>query len=344
MENNSEEIMVSVICLAYNHESFIRQALDGFVNQKTSFKFEVIIHDDASTDNTADIIKEYEEKYPNIIKPIYQIENQYSKKIGITPTYILPKARGKYLAWCEGDDYWIDNNKLQSQVDALEKNNNCSSCITKVESITLNGKEKGVFFPVKDFKTGIILSDDIVNYCLNPAKLNGFPLQISGFMLKREVYYEYIHNPPFYKPFFEVGDIPLFLYSGLVGDAFYIDKVMSHYRTENPNSWIGRTGAMLNEKAKYFIRKAKAYEEFDKFTNRKYHEHAMKAVGYSLTSSYLLTNALKMMKSEEMKEYYDMLSLKQKLRLYIFYYFPWSEKPIRKLLKILRRIKWNLKT
>ena len=126
---DENDIKVSVYCLAYNHEKFIRNTLDGFVSQKTNFKYEVIIHDDASTDNTTNIIREYEEKYPDIIKPIYQTENQYSKGIGIIPNYIVPRIRGKYVAACEGDDYWCDDYKLQKQFDYMEKHSECSMCV-----------------------------------------------------------------------------------------------------------------------------------------------------------------------------------------------------------------------
>ena len=112
--------LVSICSITYNHEPYIRQCLDGFMMQKTNFPFEVIIHDDASTDKTADIIREYEAKYPDIVKPIYQKENQYSKGVEICGTYVYPKARGKYIAVCEGDDYWTDPYKLQKQVDFLE--------------------------------------------------------------------------------------------------------------------------------------------------------------------------------------------------------------------------------
>ena len=128
VNKKSENIIVSVLCTAYNHESFIRQCLDGFVMQKTNFRFEAIVHDDASTDGTAAIIREYAEKYPDIIVPIYQTENQYSKKIGIYKTFLYPKAQGKYIAICEGDDYWTDPYKLQKQVDILENNPDCSFC------------------------------------------------------------------------------------------------------------------------------------------------------------------------------------------------------------------------
>lgn len=114
--------LVSVSCCTYNQEQYISEALDGFIMQKTNFPFEVIVHDDASTDKTADIIREYEEKYPLIIKPIYETENQYSKHDGSIGKILQKVRKGKYIAICEGDDYWIDENKLQMQVDFLENN------------------------------------------------------------------------------------------------------------------------------------------------------------------------------------------------------------------------------
>ncbi len=114
--------LVSIRCTVYNHEPFLRQCLDGFVMQQTTFPFEAIVHDDASTDGSAAIIGEYAEKYPDIIKPIYETENQYSKHDGslakIMNAAIHPAA--KYIALCEGDDYWTDPQKLQIQVDFLE--------------------------------------------------------------------------------------------------------------------------------------------------------------------------------------------------------------------------------
>jgi glycosyltransferase involved in cell wall biosynthesis len=123
-----EPLVISICCITYNHEPYIRQCLEGFMMQKTNFPFEVLIHDDASTDGTADIIRRYESKYPDIIKPIYQKENQYSKGVEISSTFNYPRAKGKYMAVCEGDDYWIDPLKLQKQVDFLENNPEYSMC------------------------------------------------------------------------------------------------------------------------------------------------------------------------------------------------------------------------
>lgn len=118
-KGDSNAPLVSICCITFNHESYIEQALDGFLLQKTEFPLEILIHDDASTDKTADIIKEYEKKYPKLIKPILQTENQYSKGVDVFRLN-AQRAKGKYIAICEGDDYWTDPQKLQIQVDFLE--------------------------------------------------------------------------------------------------------------------------------------------------------------------------------------------------------------------------------
>lgn len=122
------EPVVSICCLTYNHILYIRQCLDGFMMQKINFPIEILIYDDASTDGTQGIIREYEKKYPDIIKPIYQKENQYSKGIKVSLVYNYSRAKGKYIALCEGDDYWTDPYKLQKQVDFLESHPDYVMC------------------------------------------------------------------------------------------------------------------------------------------------------------------------------------------------------------------------
>ena len=129
MENSMQPTVI-VWCLTYNQKDFIRDALDGFVMQQTSFPFEVVVHDDASTDGTTNIVKEYAERYPEIIKPMVEKENQWQKG-GLKHIISIMNEqhrRGKYIAFCEGDDYWTDPNKLQRQVDFLESNLDYSMC------------------------------------------------------------------------------------------------------------------------------------------------------------------------------------------------------------------------
>lgn len=133
--------LVAIHCLVYNHEPYLRDCLEGFVMQQTNFPFVAVVHDDVSTDGSAAIIREYEEKYPDIIKPIYETENQWRKG---TLTKVMDAAidatGAKYVAFCEGDDYWTDPLKLQKQVDFMEANPECGLCYTDYSKCNLGGE------------------------------------------------------------------------------------------------------------------------------------------------------------------------------------------------------------
>lgn len=139
------EIMVSIVCDVFNHEHYLRQCLDGIIMQQTDFAFEILIHDDASTDKSVEIIQEYVDKYPHLFKPIYQKENKFSKGISIWKDIQFPRAQGKYIAMCEGDDYWTDPQKLQKQVDFMEANTEYSMCFHKVEVLSHNSNDIGLY-------------------------------------------------------------------------------------------------------------------------------------------------------------------------------------------------------
>lgn len=159
--------LVSICCLTYNHGPFIGKCLDGFLMQQVDFPFEILIHDDASMDRTQEIIKEYQARYPEIIKPILQTENQYLKGVrGISLHFNFPRAGGKYIALCEGDDYWTDLYKLQKQVDFLENNPNFS--------LTCGG------FIKKNVKSGVESVDIIDEIELFPRRReNGFEFSLN---------------------------------------------------------------------------------------------------------------------------------------------------------------------
>lgn len=143
METKENPVMVSISCITYNQEKYIRDALNGFVMQKTNFRYEAIVHDDCSTDHTADIVREYAEKYPDIIKPIYEEENQYSKGVNSQMgAKIDAMTHGKYIALCEGDDYWTDPLKLQKQVDFLESHPEYSMCFHRTRTKAEGHRDK----------------------------------------------------------------------------------------------------------------------------------------------------------------------------------------------------------
>lgn len=259
--------LVSICSITYNHEPYIRQCLEGFLMQKCNFNFEVLIHDDASTDSTADIIKEYEAKYPHLIKPIYQTENQYSKGIMISPTFNWPRARGKYIALCEGDDYWTDPLKLQKQVDFLEANEDCSLCFHPVKMIFVNNMKRSfVKRPKKiprDNKFGI--KDAILGG-------GGFTPTNSMFFKKSflEEIPEWMTNAP-------VGDLPLMLLLSSNGKIGYVKDLMSVHRVFVKGSW---TSSLYNDKLKrkdHYTRSLKMWDEFDLWTDRNQHLYIVMA-------------------------------------------------------------------
>ena len=159
--------LVSIRCLVYNHEQYLRQCLDGFVMQKTNFPFEAIVHDDASTDGSAAIIREYAEKYPDIIKPIYETENQYSKHDGSLARAMdaAMHPASKYVALCEGDDYWTDPEKLQIQVDFLESHPDVGLVYTSADRFD----QKRSQFSLMGFGRPVESFDDELrhNECIN---------------------------------------------------------------------------------------------------------------------------------------------------------------------------------
>ena len=184
--------------------------------QKTTFPFEVLIHDDASTDGTAGIIKEYEVKYPNIIKPIYQKENQYSKGIKISPTFQYPRAKGKYIALCEGDDYWIDPYKLQKQVDFLETHSEYGLCYAKAKCFN---QEKQQW----EGKLG----EDYVSF-ENLLCENTIPTLTV--MFRKILLFQYYREIDICKMNWKMGDYPLWLWIAEKSKLYFQSQTVAVYR------------------------------------------------------------------------------------------------------------------
>lgn len=216
--DEKEEILVSIHCCAYNHEKYIAQCLEGFIIQKTKFKFEAIVHDDASTDGTASLIKEYACKYPDIIIPIYQKENQYSKcKYNISK--IMDECtRGKYIAICEGDDYWVDPYKLQKQVDLLEANPQYGLCYTKSK----------VYNQIKEKMEKTILGSENISFENIMLYGNGIPTLTT--MFRKNLYFDYQNDVQPEKQNWLMGDLPMWLWFTANTQVGFIDEPTTVYR------------------------------------------------------------------------------------------------------------------
>ena len=214
--------LVSIRCTVYNHEPFLRQCLDGFVMQQTTFPFEAIVHDDASTDGSAAIIREYAEKYPDIIKPIYETENQHSKHDGsigrIMDAAMHPNS--KYVALCEGDDYWTEPNKLQMQVDIMEANESIGLVHTLArvydqQSGTFNENLWG--WPLNSFEDELIANRPVtLTTCFR-----------KDLFFKARLYFQ---NHRAQHKIWKMGDYPLWLFMSYYSKAYLIEKPTGVYR------------------------------------------------------------------------------------------------------------------
>lgn len=253
-----EDIMVSIICLTFNHEKYIKDALEGFINQDVNFKYEVLVHDDASTDKTAQIIREYATKYPDIIKPVYQTENQYSKGVSIISSFLLPLANGKYLAFCEGDDYWCDVHKLQKQIDFLESNNDFVVCTHNTEWILVDSYKKGAKYVFEDKE--LKLEDCVMR--------GSQSFHTSSVVVRKETY---LSRPDFTKSIKSVGDYPLSIWYALCGRIYYYGRVMSTYRQGTEGSWTKRIGDNREKKQIIIEYAIKMLELADDYSNHKFH-------------------------------------------------------------------------
>jgi len=207
--------LVSICCIVYNHEKYIRNAMEGFLAQKTSFPIEIIIHDDASTDRTVEILQEYASKYPEQIYPIYQKRNQYSQKIKPWPNFVFPRARGSYIALCEGDDFWTDPLKLQKQVEYLEAHPEASGCFHNAK-ILKDEPDNELFInsevSERDFLIDDLFADWFIPTCSMVCR--------RGALLNLPKWINYtIH-----------GDLSMWLHLAKAGSLHYLPDVMGVYR------------------------------------------------------------------------------------------------------------------
>lgn len=236
VEINKEEqpLMVTIRCITYNHEPYIRQCLEGFIMQKTNFRFEAIVHDDASTDETANIIREYAEKYPDIIKPIFETENQYSKLDGSIQRIMSEHIHGKYVAMCEGDDYWVDPLKLQKQVDFLESNPKYSMCAHNA-FVFYQQKNDVCLFNKTSYSGELSVHDAI----------HAWKIPTASILVLSEIAKEY----PSWLAVIYSGDYSLILRTLLKGKIYLNSDIMSVYRV----SYVGYSASALYKGKNIFM-------------------------------------------------------------------------------------------
>ncbi|MBQ2822327.1 MAG: glycosyltransferase [Thermoguttaceae bacterium] len=249
---------LSICCITYNHGDYIRKTLDSFLMQKTNFSFEVLIHDDASTDGTADIIREYAARSPEIIKPILQKENQFSKGIiTVNKFFNFPRIRGQYVAICDGDDYWTDPMKLQKQVDFLEAHPDYTICFHPVNVHFENQPERKEIFP----------SEKRIN---RGKEFTLDELVAGNFIQTNSVVYRWVipekESLEAFPPGIIPGDYFMHLMHAKHGKIGFINERMGVYRRHDGGVWQGEP--ILKYGSKHY----RFYECADKLLDYRFHD------------------------------------------------------------------------
>lgn len=316
------EIMVSINCITYNHESYVADAIEGFLMQKTNFSYEILIHDDASTDGTQKIIREFELKYPDLIKPIYRTENQYSKGVEVD-RFNRERAKGKYITICEGDDYWTDPYKLQKQVDFMQKHPECSLCVHAAYTVQSDRNKLGL--PIRPNHGNKV-------FTVGEVIRGGGGLFATNSILYRAIFDnnrpEFFENAP-------VGDYPLVIYLALRGSVYYLDEFMSAYRADVPGSWTNRVLlSNIDNYIAHFDAIADMLQDINEYSGYKYDTSIKETIKHNKFHVLLKQGVYREAKKEIFKEFYSELEWIDKIKIFVKQHFPG-------IAKILFKIKWG---
>lgn len=300
-------VLVSINCITYNHEKYISKAIDSFLSQKVNFKFEILIHDDASTDKTVEIVKEYEQKYPDIIKCIYQIENQVSQ--GKKASLINDKrSKGKYIAYCEGDDYWTDTNKLQKQIDYMESNPKCTLCFHNAEIVNDMGKRINKRMIDKSIKNRIFDAGELAVFGFIPTAS-----KVCRSSALKDL-------PEWYESAI-VGDYPNQLITSSRGYAYYFDDVMSVYRSGSFGSSTYRFNQKTTEeKTDYINGFVEILNNFNEFSNFRYTSHIQQALIIREIQIIELKQEYKKLRDVKYIDYFKQLKRMTKIKFFLRMY------------------------
>lgn len=315
MDNINNEVLVSVICLTFNHENYISKCIESLVTQKTNFKYEVWIHDDCSTDETRKIIEHYKKIYPTMINLILQDENQYSKGTSIVDQIILPRVHGKYVAFCEGDDYWTDEMKLQKQIDAMKENPQCWISAHSVNIVDeKDTKVIGKINPAKGntiFDVETVIRGDGGFVGTNSILINKKAFEL-GYSFRRIYSLDYF----------------LQILGALNGGMLYLSDCMSAYRWCAKGSWTSRMSQDINKYCEHYNCVIMALKKLDDETQNKYHRTIYKQIQYQ---KYGIIKARKQYAELLKKKNWDVLkalSMRDKIKALMRIALPWLDNVI----------------
>ncbi|MBQ6419125.1 MAG: glycosyltransferase [Synergistaceae bacterium] len=283
-----DQYMVSIFCSTHNQRKYIRTCLDSLVNQKTSFKYEIIVKDDASTDGQQEIIKQYAENYPDKIMPLLLETNHFELGLDhVVAEKFLKISRGKYIAICEGDDFWTDENKLQIQVDFMETHPECSLC----GHAAYYANEDGTLRHDKYFR-----HIDESRYLSTEELIEKWMLATNSVMFRKSVKMGAVTIP--YQEKCIYGDYATLIYFSLKGKVYFLNKLMSAYRVLSLGSLSQTSRGNANLAKERILELVNMLDRIDAYTSGKYSTSVNKFKNELLFLLYLSLND-----SEELRKY-----------------------------------------
>ena len=221
------EIKVSISYVTYNHSKYIRRAIDSFLSQKILFNYEILITDDASTDGSKKIIEEYQKIYPEIIKPKFNIVNQFRKESQSHQANFI-RAKGKYIALCDGDDFWIDINKLDKQIKAMEQLD-ADVSFHSVEILNPYNSNRKIKKP--SLKKKFYTTNEIIWHA------HKLYTSVVSTVIKTTI----AKNLPIFYNFAPTEDHYLLILGSLKNGALFLPDCMACYDFKTDNSWSVKT-------------------------------------------------------------------------------------------------------
>lgn len=302
----SAEMTVSITCVAFNHEQYIEETLDSFLMQETNFPFEILINDDVSNDRTVEILKSYEEEFPDIVKPVYQTENQYSQGIN-TMAILFPYVTGKYVAYCDGDDYWIDKEKLQIQVDAMNEHPELDLCFHTTYEV-INDEQTKVRGDYPDEITVFPAEKSILGHF---GYIDTSAMMFTASMIKSLPEWFITASP---------GDYMSEVMGADRGGSLFINRTMSIYRTDTAEGWtaieLRKPTSERRASMEHFVAQLKVLNET---LNLKYDDLFSQVIKNQYMSFITSVNNTNNIKQEVYSSHLESFSIIDKLKWHLLF-------------------------
>lgn len=322
------DAVISVCLVTYNQVKYIEKCLESIVSQQLSVPWEILVHDDMSTDGTADILKKYAEKYPSLIRIMPETRNRFSEGMkAIIVELMLKECRGRYVSFIEGDDCFCDSEKLEKQYRILLNNPGIGMCVSKTQIMTEKGELLEEFMPARQIDGGRIPGEEIIrDICIKDTHY----FHLSTMFIDREYIKDYLEKPPVFLTTSYIDDRSIMMFYASKSDIYYIDEIMSLYRSMASGSWSEGVSTSPAKHYRNDVDLRNVIRDFDRFSDYRFKDYIYE---YETRLNYyiaLFEHDGREIYKDRYKKYTETFGPKQKLHYGLCRVFPFVGKILRK--------------